>query len=531
MCLEFGLLAVAGLPIIVWAFQQYIVPGPSGVNTLLRQVLNLVAVVTIIAWGSITWGLVTSLFGFFVCLVCGFSHFVVPPDWEPSAFWPAMGPMSLSLLAVLVFLSSFCSYHRDRCTLSLYGFVCAFFMGIGFELPNKTTRFPLIFNAVMGFLGLYGLFLYVRRHRKLPPGLHGCKFLTLDALRGMLDRGEKIRRCQDLPHNVFGDPERARFLVVLSHRWINPRTCDVPTAQHPGGLRLETMVNKLERFFSPSSLGKGSTLAERLRFATYSLASHKDVVVFFDFMCVPQAGIAPDGTVIPRTAEEEKIFLQCLANMSVLYSTFQVLVCDEVPDGVALYSDSGWCFSELVTAELGGQLACFSPDYVRASRASQTTWHTALHTAFATDGAFDFDNMLGILNTALNRKQFRDESDRAVVRSLFRGFLIKHMIVRAIRRRDISLLALALSLVEPNAVGTIGDVLDQPVDDVLNTPLHSAVAHGFRDGARMLVQKGARCNVANLRGDTPLQFLGWVPEGSLAGFFVRRHLASELVAI
>ena len=81
--------------------------------------------------------------------------------------------------------------------------------------------------------------------------------MRLDALRDMVKRGERIRRCQELPCSVFGDPERARFLVVVSHRWIDPRTCDVPTPEHPAGLRLETMVTKLEGFLFAVKLRQG----------------------------------------------------------------------------------------------------------------------------------------------------------------------------------------------------------------------------------------------------------------------------------
>ena len=90
------------------------------------------------------------------------------------------------------------------------------------------------------------------------------------------------------------------------------------------------MVKKLDLFFSPSHFWKGSTLAERLASTMFSLASHKDVVVFFDFMSIPQVGYTPDGAKIPRTEKEDEVFHQCLASMSVLYSMFQVSSCSLV---------------------------------------------------------------------------------------------------------------------------------------------------------------------------------------------------------
>ncbi len=143
-------------------------------------------------------------------------------------------------------------------------------------------------NAIVVLVAAYGMFIFVRRHRKMPPGLKHCKFVRLDALRDMANRGLPIRRCQDIPHSFFGDPRRARFLIVTSHRWINPQTCDVPVVGHPTGLRLETMVKKLETFFSPSNFGRGSTWRDRMTLALFSLVNYADVLVFFDFMCVPQ---------------------------------------------------------------------------------------------------------------------------------------------------------------------------------------------------------------------------------------------------
>ncbi len=91
--------------------------------------------------------------------------------------------------------------------------------------------------------------------------------------------------------------------------------------------------------------------------------------------------------------------------MGVLYSMFQVLVCDEVPEGVASYSDSGWCFSELMTASLGGQLAVFSPEWAAGSQAP----FTSRQTAFQSGGAFDIDDLLDAVSTELRNKVFREE--------------------------------------------------------------------------------------------------------------------------
>ena len=85
--------------------------------------------------------------------------------------------------------------------------------------------------------------------------------------------------------------------------------------------------------------------------------------------------------------------------------------------------------------------------------------------------------MLDLLATELESKRFQEQSDQAVVRGLVRSFLLKHMFVRAICQRDIGMLSSALSL------EGVGELLDQPVDHALNTPLHTAIAHRFREGA------------------------------------------------
>ena len=247
-----------------------------------------------------------------------------------------------------------------------------------------------------------------------------------------------------------------------------------------------------------------------MRNSLFSLADPRDVVVFFDFMCVPQEGLGHDGAVIPRTAEEYEVFRECLANMSVLYSMFPVLVCDEVPDGVASYMVSGWCFAELLTASLGGRLSVFSPDY------AQTQDFLTLFSASGCD-ATDLHDGICALDVQLSQKSFRAASDRTVVQSLIRGFLLKRILCEAVRRRELDRLSWVLHETDPSVVAGL---LDQPVDDMLNTPLHLAVAQGFTEGALMLVDFGAHGFLKNIRGDTSVQRFG-VPICSRAALAVR----------
>ena len=90
-----------------------------------------------------------------------------------------------------------------------------------------------------------------------------------------------------------------------------------------------------------------------------------DVLVFFDFLCMPQ---------VPRSVSEQSIFNECLPNMGTLYSTFQVLALTCVPSGDTThdYNDSGWCTCELGIAVLGKRLHRYSSELL----ASQS--HSAL---------------------------------------------------------------------------------------------------------------------------------------------------------
>ena len=100
-----------------------------------------------------------------------------------------------------------------------------------------------------------------------------------------------------------------------------------------------------------------------------------DVVVFLDFACIPQKGVAEDSSIIERTPEEQAIFDECLPSMGVLYSTFPVLVLDEVPDELAAtkrYADSGWCTCEFHVALVSHTLHTYSGEQLLTmARSSQ----------------------------------------------------------------------------------------------------------------------------------------------------------------
>jgi len=94
----------------------------------------------------------------------------------------------------------------------------------------------LPFWSVAGIPVIYLLALASRYQRVLPYSLRNCKFIRLDKLREMQELGIQIKRCQELPTEIFGNASYAVELIITSHRWLNRFTCDVTTYDHPNGL-------------------------------------------------------------------------------------------------------------------------------------------------------------------------------------------------------------------------------------------------------------------------------------------------------
>mmetsp|Transcript_35775 Transcript_35775/g.116004 ORF Transcript_35775/g.116004 Transcript_35775/m.116004 type:complete len:240 (-) Transcript_35775:563-1282(-) len=235
--------------------------------------------------------------------------------------------------------ASFATYRTDMISIGLLGSMVCFGLMGGGNISSSPRKGAVYFCSCL--VTAYLLSLWMRAHRHLPPGLQGCKFVRLEFLRHLCSGpGLGIRRCQDLPPEAFGDPTKAQILIVVSHRWINRHTCDVSTPEFPEGLRLHTMVHKLDEHFSGSGIGKGRGLRERWWWFCESLLSGREVLVFFDFMSLPQQGISSDGVVLRRSVQDEALFRQCLPQMGVLYSMFPVLVCEEVTGAVVPYSES-----------------------------------------------------------------------------------------------------------------------------------------------------------------------------------------------
>lgn len=225
-----------------------------------------------------------------------------------------------------------------------------------------------------------------------------------------------------------------------------------------------------------------------------------DVVIFFDFLSVPQRTVAEDGSVIERTDEEEAVFQECLPSMGTLYSINQVLILPEVPDGDTLheYVSSGWCTCELMIGMLGRTLHKYSEDEAgRIGRRSQLDLSTQnLDETVA--ARFERQSLEEIAS-----KHFLYESDRVVALGIIQSFLSKRMLADAIRRKDMP--SVRKHLVNLSNKGLVA-TLDEPVDDRNNTLLHVAVEVGCEESVQELLAFGATPDLRNLRGDTPSQW-------------------------
>lgn len=151
-------------------------------------------------------------------------------------------------------------------------------------------------------------------------------------------------------------------------------------------------------------------------------------------MSVPQPGIAKDNSTIPRTAEDEAIFRECLPNMGTLYTLFPVISLTELPDdGCNLrYDGSGWCTCEFNIALLGKQLHQFSLQ-IQRSLASKAMLEASLAKMDADMAAIFLEDS----QRQLDEKPFLHESDRAVAKGIIECFLRRRLLADSVRRGDV----------------------------------------------------------------------------------------------
>jgi len=170
-----------------------------------------------------------------------------------------------------------------------------------------------------------------------------------------------------------------------------------------------------------------------------------------------------------------------------------MLVCDEVTGDVRSYNSSGWCHCEFTIASLGKQLHQYSSDCEPVRQRSQC--------AHLQEGG-GLQAVADAFYAALALKTFVHESDREVACEIISRYAWKGRLVEAINSKDVDGLSKVLGEI---ARLQLRDLLEQPVDATQNTPLHLAVARGFAAGVGLLMQSGARLDLTNRYGDTPVQ--------------------------
>lgn len=421
---------------------------------------------------------------------------------------PAPLRFASGYLAITFLITFFMPYQRDaRLTILLGHLVHA-----GIVSGSTNGKEEKAFAAMFCIVGVYLVSVVERRRRVLPVALRYCRYVRLGYLRQMLASGVRVARCQELPSEAFGDVAKAERLIITSHRWLDPYSCDICNPEFPMGVRLETMMQRLGLSY-PESLSQAAARGW-YNFPLALMNSFRlggsDVLIFFDFMCLPQIGRNNDGGLIDRTAEELEHFMEALPAMGALYTTYQVIVLPEVTAGVHPYFASGWCFSELCSAMLTKKLDEYSPetvsDYMKHLEDSHKSHemseciHDVLHRDLSLGVLVMFEHMF---SAELAQKKFFSEGDRQTVSGIIEGFVLKRLLMDSVAKQDLSELQRLLSRLKD--VGLTATI-DHALDESLDTLVHIACRLPSAEIVDSLIENGADPSVRNLRGDLPTQF-------------------------
>eukprot|EP00927_Polykrikos_kofoidii_P062605 TRINITY_DN5740_c0_g1_i4.p1 TRINITY_DN5740_c0_g1~~TRINITY_DN5740_c0_g1_i4.p1 ORF type:complete len:607 (-),score=67.75 TRINITY_DN5740_c0_g1_i4:152-1972(-) len=452
----------------------------------------------------------------FCCLVIGFFNLILLASTSPGylhSIGNAFGSIGIAV-------SAFLPYVRDQRLILLPALIASTTLLIGQSLHRQDLGVAVALFFTVMILN-YATVLFSRRARVLPPALRHCKFLRLGALRSMGNTaspgGLKLKRSQDMFEDDFGNVAKAKMLLITSHRWLDRYTCDKLTPSFPNGLRLASMLKRVNEHYPVTfreafADGWGVGI---LRLWNGMTHSGSDVLLFFDFAALPQIGKRDDGSLIERTEEELKVFKEALPAMGMLYTTFDVLVIPEVTDDVQPYFSSGWCSSEFYSAMLADVLKTYSftalEDYVswlRATHGQEEDRDDAMSLeklqafsgrAITQSMVVDFQQMF---SEDLKNKRFFNESDRAIVDGIVNGQLILRLLHDAIRTQDVD--TAAQRLAELSDRGLLR-MLDHPVNSELDTCLHLAARANSPDIMLALLDAGADASLRNLRGDLPTE--------------------------
>eukprot|EP00931_Biecheleriopsis_adriatica_P103875 TRINITY_DN78666_c0_g1_i1.p1 TRINITY_DN78666_c0_g1~~TRINITY_DN78666_c0_g1_i1.p1 ORF type:complete len:559 (+),score=91.73 TRINITY_DN78666_c0_g1_i1:45-1679(+) len=432
-------------------------------------------------------------------------------------------------LAFMILPVTRARYLRDQRLIVGFMFTTAMSISVGGSfMPclesgdlNQEAASGLLLIFIIDLAGTLALILATRTNRQLPKALQHCKFCSLGYLRKALQAGLRILRYQDMPPEAFGDVKKSAVLLITSHRWLDQFLCDLPLPEEgcPYGLRLTTMTQSLNGIYPETLCCKSvSAVLESMRLGG------NDVLVFFDFMGLPQIGKKDDGELIQRTEEEAAIFFEALPHMGALYTMYPVIVLQEVTPGVSPYESSGWCFSEfcsaLLTKQLGKYSAAAVAEYTNNSAFSCIGMILDMAEESTITNQVD-KKFIELFDADLSKRKFFNEDDREVVRRIVLGYLVIRQLTDAVRQGAQSEAERLLAHVKEL---DLLHVLHQAVDDSLDTLLHIAVQSGSKSIAKILIDAGASPEVLNYRGDRPDQWL-LLPRCNEAAGFCRQLLA------
>eukprot|EP00929_Paragymnodinium_shiwhaense_P001411 TRINITY_DN101642_c0_g1_i1.p1 TRINITY_DN101642_c0_g1~~TRINITY_DN101642_c0_g1_i1.p1 ORF type:complete len:798 (+),score=175.49 TRINITY_DN101642_c0_g1_i1:123-2516(+) len=435
--------------------------------------------------------------------------------------------LALGVIVLLLFIiCTYLKYVRDQRLLFLSGLLVVSSLGLGAIVvqigPYETLDLWYASPFVLLLLLAYGFTLFARRQRSLPLQLRPVKFVRHGFLRSMRDNGIRLCRQQELPAEAFGDVTKAEVLVVISHRWLGKDrfTCDVHEADDTEGLRFSSVMRRLGQHYPSRWQDMDQDLASRFRPSIFTKvwrlirschAGGHDVLVFFDFMSLPQVGKAPSGAELPRTPQENAVFTEALPAMAALYSVFPVLVVPDVRPQETSYFEGGWCFAEFALAVLNGTHVQFSQEIAEefslsgAAIERSNSWQAMLagERSQSLDAAAreEFEKAF---EQSLHDKYFRVESDRKVVREMGRSSFLQRALLDAIQKQDAALVRRVLDLVQEQH---LAHVVNFALDETLDTVLHVASRLSAVDIVLQLLNFGADPDCRNLRGDTPSQLL------------------------
>jgi len=497
-------------------------PAPDGYYTMreLSRMYNyLVYPPVVLIWASIMLGArgIALLAASIICLLSSVA-ICIGMTTKLNFFWYPGMFVKVNIIILASYPTRYLCHQRLACSVASQA-LFAYFLGYGWaELQNGNCSracalHRIILPLCLDIAVIYFNVLLRRRTRFLPPALSKAKFIRIGYLRRLRSTGGRFHRCQDLPEEAFGDAEFSKYLLIVSHRWFHPYFCDTPQ-----GVKLQSLCSRLDEHFIVS----GWRLTSPKHSLSLLCVGGWDVVIFFDFLSIPQCLqiTNPEGdlSIVQRTPAEQAIFISCLPSMGTLYSTFPVVVLDEVPDDTEHnYIDSGWCTCEFHIAMLCNTLPKFSAKQLRQYARPAQVEEIRTNIDEMSAKAFEEEARLEI-----ESKRFLHESDRVVAIGIVHAFMVKRLLADAIRRRDIDALGRLLRGLRDKGLLT---TLDEPVDSHLNTLLHVAVDVKCAAAVEELLRFGADVNLRNLRGDVPSQIWAF-PRISKAASLCRRGQTS-----